>query len=102
MELDLGLELISLKKIGEIEPFSHFKISGMGDLTWINGSNGKSGYGFSVEHETMYKIDGYYRTKTENFYFTEEEIKELFIESHIYYDKIYQRDLKINTILNEK
>jgi hypothetical protein len=101
MELDLGLELISLTKIDNIEPYSHFKIGGVGDLCWMTNSN-KNGYGCQVRHKSYKQINSKWVTLNRDFYFTENEINELFLESHIYYDKIYQRDIKINTILNEK
>jgi hypothetical protein len=100
MEIDLGLELISLTKIDNIEPYSSFKIIGFGDLTMMNGTK-KKGFGCMVRHESIRKIQGYYKPITQEFFFTEKEVKESFVEMSVYYDKIYQRDLKIDTILND-
>lgn len=100
MELDLGLELISLKKIKNIKPYSNFRINGCGDLTFMTNTT-KSGFGYCVRNEEYVEINGEYKSISEDFYFTKEEMQELFIESYIYYDTILQRDFKINQIINE-
>ena len=101
IEFELSDDLISIKQIDQFKPLSHFKIKGCGDLSWRSNTN-KKGYGFEVHNESAVKEkSGRWTTKITTFFFTNEEMQELFIHSHIYYDnpKQIERDLKIKQIL---
>lgn len=101
IEFELSDELISIKQIDEFEPFTHFKIKGQGDLLMRSNSN-KRGFGFEVHQEKTTKENGNWVMKESVFFFTNEEMQDLFIHSHTYYDNTKQvkRDLKIKQIIN--
>jgi len=100
IEIDLGVLLISTKKIGDVESNSQFKIVGMGDLRMQ--TRDKTGYGCCVEHESFKMIPGSGTPHVEikQFHFTEEELQTHFILYDEYY-KMYIRDDKLKTLLNE-
>jgi hypothetical protein len=105
IEIDFNVILMSTKKIGDVEPYSQFKIVGMGDLAMQ--TRNKTGYGCCVEHESFKMMPGnrnYWsgtpHVEVKQFHFTEEELQTHFILYDEYY-KNYIRDEKLNTLLNE-
>ena len=101
IEFELSDELISIKKIEQFKPFTHFRIKGQGDLLMRTNSN-KKGFGFEVHNEQTINEKGKWVMKETVFFFTNEEMQDLFILSHTYYDnkKEIERDLKIKQIIN--
>ena len=100
-EFELSDELISIKQIDHFKPFTHFKIKGQGDLFMRAGTN-KKGFGFEVHHEQTVKEGRNWVMKSTVFFFTNEEMQDLFIHAHTFYDnpKQIERDLKIKQIIN--
>jgi len=101
IEFELSDELISIKQIDQFKPFTHFKVKGQGDLFMRAGSN-KTGFGFEVNHEQTVKEKGKWAMKETIFFFTNEEMQDLFIQAYTYYNnpKQIERDLKIKQIIN--
>ena len=101
IEFELSDELVSIKQIDEFKPFTHFKIKGQGDL-FMRANSNKKGFGFEVHQERTIKQKGKWVMKETIFFFTNEEMQDLFIHSHRYYENPEQieRDLKIKQIIN--
>lgn len=101
IEFELSDELVSIKQIDEFKPFTHFKIKGQGDLLMRANSN-KKGFGFEVHQEQTLNEKGKWVMKEKVFFFTNEEMQDLFIHSYTYYENQQQieRDLKIKQIIN--
>jgi len=101
IEFELSDELISIKQIDYFKPFTHFKIKGQGDLFMRAGTN-KKGFGFEVHHEQTVKEKGKWIMRETTFFFTNEEMQDLFIHAYTYYNNLKQieRDLKIKQIIN--
>ena len=101
IEFEMGDRVVSLKKIDDFEPFSYFKIKGQGDLSWNMASN-KKGFGFNVVIEKSVRKNSGWTMETQNYYFTDNEMQELFILAHEYEGNKIQieRDLKIKQIIN--
>jgi hypothetical protein len=70
----------------------------MGDLAMQ--TRNKTGYGCCVEHESFKMIPGTPLVEVKQFHFTEEELQTHFILYDEYY-KMYIRDEKLKTLLNE-
>jgi hypothetical protein len=101
IDFELSDELISIKQIDQFKPFTYFKIKGQGELFMLAGTN-KEGFGFEVHHEQTVKEKGKWVMKETTFFFTNEEMQELFIHAYTYYNnsKQIERDLKIKQIIN--
>jgi len=100
IEFELSDELISIKQIDYFKPFTHFKIKGQGDL--LRAGTNKKGFGFEVHHEQTVKEGRNWVMKSTTFFFTNEEMQDLFIQAYTYYNnpKQIERDLKIKQIIN--
>ncbi len=101
IEFELSDELISIKQIDKFEPLTRFKIKGQGDL-FMRANSNKRGFGFEVNQEQTIKENGNWVMKETTFFFTNEEMQELFIHAHTYYDnpQKFKRDIKIKQIIN--
>jgi len=101
IEFEMSDDIISIKQIDQFKPFTHFKIKGQGDL-FMRANSNKTGFGFEVHQEQTVKEKGKWVMKETVFFFTNEEMQDLFIHSHIYYDnpKQIERDFKIKQIIN--
>jgi hypothetical protein len=101
IEFELSDELISIKQIDQFKPFTHFKVKGQGDL-FMRANSNKTGFGFEVHQEQTVKEKVKWVMKETTFFFTNEELQDLFIHSYTYYNnqKKIERDLKIKQIIN--
>jgi hypothetical protein len=100
---EMGDQVVCIKQYETLKPKSHYKIKGCGDLTW-NAATDKEGYGFCIEDEFFGsdKKDWWkkpYSERVKWYYFTLEEMNELFITQAEDY-VTYTRDIKINSILD--
>jgi hypothetical protein len=79
---------------------SSYKISGMGDLSMIRGSE-KKGFGFSIEDDRP--TWGNYKRKVKKspiFYFFKKDEMSRYFMSDEEYQRVWKRDQKINYIIN--
>lgn len=96
-EFEIGDRVFCVKPHKNLQPGYSYPITGCGDLTW-NAATDKSGYGFCVTSEVYNYPDK--KAIVNNYYYTMEEINEYFI--HTENIEAYERDCKINSILNER
>lgn len=104
-KFEMGDCVVCIKQHETLRPKSHYTIKGCGDLEW-NMATDKKGYGFCIEDENAtdmsnpnwWKVPLKDRLKW--YYFTEEEMYELFItQAEDYLTET--RDIKLNSILDE-
>jgi hypothetical protein len=109
VRFEMGDRVVCTKEYKTLKVGSHYAIKGCGPLEFNADTevNGKTGYGFCVEdHQYGYysgRKDWWklpYSEKIKWYYFTEKEMSDFFISEQEDY-KAYQRDEKINQLLNE-
>jgi hypothetical protein len=68
----------------------------------MRANSNKKGFGFEVHQEQTLNEKGKWVMKEKVFFFTNEEMQDLFIHSYTYYENQQQieRDLKIKQIIN--
>jgi hypothetical protein len=93
-KFEIGTEVVCIKKYEKIKVGTHHRISGSGNLTFVNSD--KSGYGFGIDYT---EYDFLSRKSTHQFYyFTIDEMSEFFITSDEDF-KAKIRDERINQII---
>lgn len=97
---DIGDMIFCKEDYETLKAGSSYKISGMGDLRMLRGSD-KKGFGFSIEDDRP--TWGNYKRrnkKTSIFYFFKKDEMSRYFMTHKEYSKIWERDQKINYIIN--
>lgn len=98
--------VVCIKEYKTIKVGKHYRITGRGNLEFNNDPNvgGRKGHGYCVVDDSPSIINWKSRNPDDKkdiwYYFTENEMNEYFItESEDY--KIYLRDQKINSVIND-
>lgn len=100
IKFEISDEIVSIQKIGDIEPFSQFRIEGGGNLNFILGTN-KIGTGFQVIWTKTTFIKSKIIQKEETFFFTESEMQDLFVPLNMWIENEtnIKRNIKIEKII---
>ena len=82
-EFDLGMDVTSIKQIGEIKIGTTFHINGCGTLPYCL-SSGKTGYGFCLKYNVFHHYP--FKIEEKELYFEEKEMHNLFVPSSDWYN----------------